>query len=357
MKTALFMLKRTLRRWPVFLLLLLAPVFAVQLSGAQETPPAGLYMPENDPVSARVAEHLLDNGFVLCDDPETMGERVRIGELDCGAVFPEGFADRVADGELEGCIRFYVSPTSYTPELYKSHVTAAVYREYAPYISAEAFSGTEVSEADVVAEYEAMFAGGHAFSFDVIVGDGMADPENIKARSLAMGAAAILMCTVVFAFCAEILEKSFRPMLGRLGLGRCVYSVLLPETLLNALWAALFGGAGLYLAGFPELVLPVFIYAALLTGVGTLFASLFKSAKLVYILLPIIVICSAALCPVYTDLALLVPAVENVRSLLPAYWLWLIPEDAWLWVLIAAAAFALGIFSVTITTRYIKRMK
>ncbi len=355
MKTAMFMLKRTLRRWPVLLLLLLAPIAAVYLSGTQSTPPAGLYMPEDSPISSRVAQHLLDHGYILCDDPETMRERVRLGELDCGAVFPEDFSHRVVHGQLDECIRFYQSPGSYTPELYQSHITAAVFKEYTPYLTAKAFQGTAVTTQDVVAEYEAMFASGPAFSFDVVIGDATTAPEDIRARSLAMGATAILLCAVVLAFCIEILERSFRPMLVRLGLRRCITSVLLPEIFCTTIEVALFSAAGLSLAGFSNLVLSGLIYTVLLTGFGLFFSTLFPNTKTAYVVLPLMVIGSAALCPIYTDPALLIPVVEHVRRLLPAYWLWLVSASPVMSLPIAVAVFALGLLCVSM--RYKKRNK
>ena len=339
-------LKRTLRRWIVFVLLLAAPIGAVQISGTETVPPVGLYMPESDPVSQRIAEHLLANGFVLCGDPDAMEELVQRGELNCGAVFSDHFAQRIAEGDVEGCVTFYRSPSSYTPELYKSHVAAAVFREYVPYISASAFDGTEVTQQQVIEAYEAMFAQGYVFSFDVLLSDESREPADVKTRSLAMGAVAILLCTVMFALCAGTMEHSFRTMVGRLGLRKCLTAVVLPETLLNILWASASGGAGLYLAGYPELIVPFVIYGVVLSGVGLILASAFGKASRMYVVLPILVICSAALCPIYTDLALLVPAVETVRCMLPVYWFWLIPGKPVLWALIGAVALAAGFGAV-----------
>lgn len=295
-------------------------------------------MPDNDPVTQRIADYLLANGFVLCDDPDEIRESVRTGKLDCAAVFPEGFTRRLTAGNLDGCVEFYRAPASYMPDLYKGHVAAAIYREYVPYISAEAFEGTNVSGAEVVAAYEAMFAEGYVFSFDVLLGDKSQEPQDLKTQYLAMGATAILQCAVAFAFCAGTLEHSFRAMIGRLGLRKSLRAVVLPETLFNALWTAVFGGLGLWLAGYPELTVPFGIYSLLMFGTGLLFAAVLGTAHRVYVLLPVLVISSVALCPVYTDLALMIPAVEAVRCLLPAYWFWLIPRMPVLWAAIAVVA-------------------
>ena len=78
MKAVWVILRRSLRRWMVFLLLLAAPVTAAQLSKTETPPPAGLYMPENDPVSQRIAAHLTANGFIRYQKPDALAELVRM---------------------------------------------------------------------------------------------------------------------------------------------------------------------------------------------------------------------------------------------------------------------------------------
>lgn len=343
--------KRILRRWTVFLLLLAAPVLAVQVSRSEEPPPAGFCMAQEDAITGRIAQHLLQNGFVEYADPTRIPELVRRGELDCGAVFPENFGKAVSEGDLSESIIFYASPSSYLPELYKSHITAAVFRECVPYISAEAFADTEVTQEAVLQAYQAMLDEGYAFSFDVVTAEGTAAPAQVKSRSVAMGAAAILLLTVLLALCAGTVENSFDTMLPRLGLRKAVTAVLLPEILMNALCAAVFCGVGFVLAGLPDMVLPTAVYCLLLCGVGLLLTAVFRTAGRIHVLLPVLVIGAAALCPIYVDLAPMIPAVAAVRPMIPAYWLWQIPDAPILWAVAAATVFAAGVLSVILRYR------
>lgn len=340
------LVKRAVRRLAVFVLLLIGPIVAVQVAAVENPPSAGFYMEARDPASARVAEYLLNNGFVAVEEKGAIAELVRLGELDCGAEFPDDFGSRVAEGSLEECITFYTSPSSFSPGLYQNHVAAAVFREYAPHMTSTLFKGTAVAPEEVVAEYEAMFAKGYAFSFDVETVSGGVEPENVKARALAVGASAILLCTVLFVLCAEIVESSFKTVLPRIGWKKSVAAVLIPETVLNTLLAAAACGTGMFAAGLPELVLPVVLHSLLLSGTGMILVAVLQSAKRVYALLPILVIGSVALCPIYTDAALVIPAVAMLRKMLPAYWLWLIPEAPGLWTPISVLVFVVGILSV-----------
>ena len=335
--------KRAIRRLLIFILLLAAPVLAAQLSKSETPPPCGFYFAETTPVTQRIEGHLLKNGFIACSDPEIMAQQVRWGELDCGIVFPRDFSQKVAQGQLKESITVYVSPVSYTPMLYKSHVAAAVFREYVPYICASAFEGTPVTREAVLAEYEAMFAQGYAFSFDVLPLSGKTAAQADKSRSLSLGAASITLLAFLLALAAETAQQAMTQLLPRLGLRRTITAVLLPETGITLLLAAIFGGSGLALAGFPELMLPTAVYCAAVWGLGLIAYGILWSAKKVYVLLPVLVIAAAALCPIYTDLTLVLPWLERVRAVIPAYWLWCIPEQLGLWLVTAVAVLAAGI--------------
>lgn len=349
--------KRSLRRLLIFLLLLAAPVLAAQLSKSETPPPCGFYMAETTPVTQRIEAHLLQNGFIACPDPEAIAQQVRWGELDCGIVFPQDFSQKVVQGQLKESITVYVSPVSFAPMLYKSHVAAAVFREYVPYICASAFEGTQVTQEAVLAEYEAMFAQGYAFSFDVLPLSGKPDTQAGKNRSLSLGAAAITLFAFLFALAAETAQRAVTQLLPRLGLRKTVTAVLLPETGITLLLAAIFGGGGLALAGFPELMLPTAVYCVAVWGLGLIAYSILWSAKKLYVLLPVLVIAAAALCPIYTDLALVLPWLERVRSVIPAYWLWCIPEQQGLWGVIATVVLAAGVSLIVLRCRTLLKFK
>ena len=338
--------KRLLRRLLIFILLLAAPVLAVCVGKAESPPPAGFYMAEASPMADRIRQQLLQNGFVAVADPERLPEQVRLGALSCGVVFPNDLSQRVALGQLEKCITVYVSPSSFAPTLYQSHAAAAVFREYVPYLCATAFQGTAVTQEAVLAEYEAMFAQGYAFSFDVVPAEGTV-AQGGKSKSVAMGAAAIVLLGVLTVLAAETAQR-FIAMLPRLGLRKSLAGILLPETGIMILFAAAFGGGGLALAGFPELVLPMAIYCIAIWGIGLLCYGILGSVQNIYVLLPVLVIAAAALCPVYTDLSLVLPWLARVRLAVPAYWLWCIPDGLGLWTALSLAALAAGVFSINL---------
>ncbi len=346
--------KRALRRILLFALVLTAPVFAANVSRSEIQPPAGFYLKETDAITQRIAQHLTDNGFIVCTDPSELPELVRRGQLDCGVIFPENFSELIRNGQLHESIGFYISPSSYGADLYKGHVSAAVFKEYVPYISSAAFEETPVTQEEAVNKYFQMFEQGYAFSFDITTLDA-APPETVKNRSLVMGAAAIALFAAALLLGAEIAGRAFMQMLPRLGLRKTVFSLLLPELLLNLFLSALFCGCGLWLSGFPELIVPAALYTLAVCGTGLIGYAVMPSAKAVYVTLPVLVLCSVALCPLYIDLSLILPAVATLRLFLPPYWLWCIPEALPLWLLVAPLLFTAGIAAIVL--RYRKLLK
>jgi len=346
MKYALFALKRSLGR-PLFALLLLLCAAAIPLAGmAARTvalPSAGVYSPDDCAETQRITDYLLDNGFLLFDDPTEMARQVETGTLDCAAILPAHLDRRMTDGELEGCVEWIISPTSFAPSLFQSHLSAALYREYAPYLTSPIFEETEVTRDEVFRSYEQMFEEGYAFSFDVLTADGGREPARMKDRSLMLGAASILLCALTLSSCGELMGSQFREMLGRLGLKQTLNELVFPGLLVRTLLIAGAGCAGLLAAGTVDLIPTLTVYVFLLTGVGLTLAALLPSTRHLYVLLSVLVICSMALCPIFTDPALFSPTLEAVRVLLPTYWLWLIPSAILLWAA-GAAAVCVGSF-------------
>ena len=349
--------KRALRRLLIFLLLLVAPLLAVQVSTAETSPPAGFYLAEKTPSAERVREHLLKNGFVSLDDPEMLLEQVRQGTLDCGAIFPEDLTERITQGKLKQSVKIYASPSSFSPDLYKSHVAAILFREYVPYICAAAFEETPVTREEVLAEYEAMFAQGYVFSFDVVTAGHVPEGQIFKNKSMALGATAILLLAVLFALVAETVDRTLTQLLPRLGLRKSITKILLPEMVVNLVFAAIFAGGGLALAGLTEYWLPTAIYCVSVWGCGLALYGILWSAKRIYVLLPVLVIAAAALCPIYTDLSILLPWLERVRLVLPAYWLWRIPDALGLWTAISLAVLFGGIGLIALRCRWLHKYK
>ena len=126
---------------------------------------------------------------------------------------------------------------------------------------------------------------------------------------------------------------------------------------MKKLLAAVFAGGGLALAGLPELWLPTAVYCVAVWGCGLWIYGILWSAKSSYVLLPVLVIAGAALCPIYTDLRIVLPWLERVRMALPAYWLWRVPDALGLWTAISLLIVTGGAALIAMRCRWILKYK
>lgn len=347
MRPLTFAFRRTLRSVSFLLLLLLcgAGIFLSSLAPAAGTPPpAGVCDLCGSEETDRILSFLTENGFRVFSDPEEMEELVRQGELDCALTLPADLDIRIRENRPEGALRFVSTPSSYTPELSRNLAAAALFRELAPYITAGQLTGTDLTAEEMAEAYSAMFGEGFAFSFELLEADGSPIPHDIRSRNLVMGAAAILLTVLLPASLSELTGAEFLAMAGRLGLPRAMKTVLLPAAAVRALLALAvtvlallaghWAGSGCCLSLIPAAV----IFILLLPSVGLLLSALLPGPRQMHVLLPLLTAAALALCPIFTDPALLFPAAGAVRVILPAQWLWFIREAPLPWLIAAIAA-------------------
>ncbi len=342
-----------------FLSILLLTVVAVFLLGrydlAANEPHAGVCDLSGSEEGARVTATLLENGCIRFEDPVEMERLVGSGRLDCCLILPTDLADRLKSGDLAESVRFVQSPSSYMPDVYRNFAAAALFRERAPYIAADAFVGTEVGADEVLQAYFSMYEDGYAFAFDVVTQSGTAVSENGKAQSMLYGAISVLVLVLTLSSASQVLNRTFYEVSRRIGYRSGVRTVLIPNMLVRAFLISVALSLSLLLAGVREgreyclhLIPSVLIYVLLLCGFGFLVAAILPRREHMLILLPILVTASLALCPIYSDLALLSPALAVVRNVLPSYWLWLIGDSFILWTAVALLIVALAIGALTV---------
>ena len=162
MKILLFSLKRTLRT-PLYFLFLLAvallPPLFYHMARTTDYLPAG-YAAEDpsDPASAQVIAYLKDAGFLAFPSEEELTEAVVRGRVDAGVIIPAGLTDLLRAGHFRKIIRFFATPTSSFPDLWREHACTALFAVYAPYLSAELLKDAGFSEEEVLDAYDGLMS-------------------------------------------------------------------------------------------------------------------------------------------------------------------------------------------------------
>ncbi len=329
----LIALKRCLRTvyFPVLLCVLALVLCIMPRIGREEKiPPAGVCDLDGSATTEQIIAMLSENGFVLYPDEDSLRADVTSGVLDCGAIFPCGFSAMVEENRVDGVVTFLTAPLSHAPGMYRNHLTAAVFAQIAPIISAEAFDASGVSKEDVTAKYREIAEGGLMFTFRVESASGEAPSSEMGARSYTMGAAALLIFAMMMHSICHILQYDVKPLGMHLGRGRTVLSAVLPALSVRVAGICLAVLAATVVSGDGILseLLPALVLYTLLLGTGSLLVLSFAplggtdGGKL-RILTFFVLLAALVLCPILYDAALLFPWVWVLRLLCPPYWLWL----------------------------------
>lgn len=327
-------LKRAVRSvyFPVMLAVFAAVVYFAPSVGSEEgLPVAGICDLDGSEISSRVVAYLTENGYEACPDETALRERIESGEYGCGAVIPCGFGELVAEGEADGAVTFIVTPTSYAPELYKNHIAAAVYKECAPYITASALDGTVITFDDVYEKYSEMMEEGVLFSFDEQLSDTDALQKTEREKTYTLAAVSFLIFALMMYSASDVQRHDIAPLSCRIGMKKTVVSAVIPDLLVRgagvilAYCAAAF--ARLHTAGdalLTEMVSEVALYVVLSAAFSVLAVTVFADTARMSAVTFYLLVFSLLLCPIYLDVALVVPLLGKLRAVLPPYWLWML---------------------------------
>lgn len=327
-------IKRTARSvyFPVLLLVFgLAVYFAPMLGDEEGLPTAGVVDLDGGEVSSRIVKALCEAGFELCEDEETLREMIGAGQYDCGVVLDRRIGEKIAEGELDGVAEFIETPTSFASALYQNHVVAAVYTEYAPYITASFLPETEITEAEVLAEYHRRVEEGFLFTFSVEYTDGgEVQSEDERARTYTLAAVALLVFALMMYSVCDVLRFDIVPLCGRIGMKKTLFSAVIPTMAVRVVGVILtFATAAelLYSATessvLRELFGAVAVYTVLAASFAVVMAAALANTGRIQILSLYLLVVSLVLCPIYFDVSMLLPWIDAVRYMTPPYWLWL----------------------------------
>ena len=345
----LLAVKRTLRSvyFPVLLIILAFSLTAsVSLGQSESMPVAGVCDLDGSISSIRITEYLCENNYTVCPDEETLRQRIASGEYNCGVVIPAGFDSMLYAGQLENAVTFIASPTSFLRGIYENHVTAAIFSELAPIISANSMTDVDITTDEVVEKYRDLFDEGSPFSFDIqYVGAEQATDSNVnysRARSYSLAIAALLIFVMLMYSVCELVSGDIKSVSHRIGMKNILLHSVIPGMSVRItgimLAAALSAVVSIPLNKSNELggiLLPILAYCLAVTAFAFFAAALLADAAKLQILTFFIFISALVLCPVYVDISLFVPWAEYVRLLAVPYWLW-IYADSMIYAIILA---------------------
>lgn len=267
--------------------------------------------------------------FLAFDEREEMIREIENGALECGFVLPEGFYENIAKGKLMRQIELFYSPSSTAHKISYEVVFSYLFRNLSDYVlpryideSVErgVFTGEEAGLAreNLLAIKEKYDGGGNTFSFSYEqVGGGGEEAE--ASLSAVRGWIAVLVFFLSLLGLADCLKAD---ELAR-GLNRRNRARVRECSLDISIFASvLFGGLLLVLWGrgesvFMELKALGVYFIALQLYIRCL-KLLIKRPETVYGLMPVLVLGSLLLCPVFIRIETYLPAAALLKKLFPA---------------------------------------
>ncbi|MBR6270956.1 MAG: hypothetical protein IKR26_02225 [Lachnospiraceae bacterium] len=325
MSKIVFHLKKTVLS-PVFIIFLviimLLPPFlglAGQNTGLR---PAGFaFEGRPDDEGVRLAGYLQESGFVEYDSTEKLSDDVECGNLDAGVIIPQNLTERLSSGGYEESLTFVCSPVSDFPELRKGQVVSALYAVYAPYISAKILEEYGIDRNEPAETYHSLMSGDRLYTFELSTVDGAMVLENNRSdRFFLFGLSLLLFLCSWFCIASPLCSDS-RRLTDRISYRRAFLAVYVPGAAVRALiiWGA--SAVACLIAGKAGFILPTGVYMTALT-VFCAFLSLVPGSNLKTALVFLLATSSTALCPLFIDITLSIPAVSFLRPLAPPFWLW-----------------------------------
>lgn len=318
-----FTFKRVLRDVPFIILLaaiLIISVLAYKAGESIKTPPYGYTCGASGEDAERLCKEFDAAGFVRCESAEELKKEIGAAHLDCGIIIDGNFTDRVTGGNLEEALTLVTSPETLLPELCRLQAVSVVTAIYAPHVTYDSMNGNADYET-VRKTYDDMLSNGALFTFDLSDSDGILTVDHTRSINLFKGSLAILIFISTWIGCCRPAYIHACDMKKRLTSKGAYMRVMLPEILIRVLMIMAVASVPCILAGQSALIPVTLIYSIIAVLTGIIAVMILPDSWLIIVTV-FVMILSLGLCPVFTDLAELMPALGNIRKILIPYLMW-----------------------------------
>ena len=347
----LLLQKRQLHHITLTALLILIPVTALiaqQIPAMQEQtiPRVGIVLTDEDELAVKTANALSHNQksveFYLCDSIEQLQNDILNKDADCGYVFSEGLTAKLDKKSYKGCISLLKSTPGMIPALSSEILFSEMFRIYGKNIVTNYIAKDDLfSElrADAISkageQYDYYLNGAATFHInfrtlgqDVTeVSDDLASVADTSSAAAfpVRGILAVILFMSGLLGCIQWLKDSengvFAPMsYAFIHISRFLY-ILAPVLLFacSSLLTIYISGVQ---TGLLHEVIGMVLYTILILAFCILITFFVPKSMILVSLLPVLILGSLILCPVFINMAQFVPIVNIINKLfIPFYYL------------------------------------
>lgn len=341
------LLKRQLKNIVLVIFLIGLPLSAFIISHIPKalesgTPRIGIVLQDADPISVSTANKLFSDSSVMefyaSTSVDELYNSIENGDTDCGYVFSKGLTTKLDSKSFKGCITLIKSSSDFISSISNEVVFSALFYGYGKNIASNfiqdnpLFSSVKTSALKMYAEKYDYYVNGAAtfhIDFDTLTNNGDIDTltaiEVEKSSFPIRGVLAILIFIAGLFGCVQWLKDSengvFAPMSYSFQhISRILY-IMIP-TILFATSALI----TIYLAGVQVSLGVEFksmsLYILLIMAFGLLLSYIIRKSTLLISLLPVFIIGSLVLCPIFINISTFLPVANILNKLfLPYYYL------------------------------------
>ena len=326
--------KRLYRSLPFLLsliLLTLTVTASLYCDRAVTSPRAGVVTNGTGEHTDAMMERLIEYGFILYENEQTLRDALQNGTVDCGAVFPADIEQRITTPHLDGSILFLYSPTTSLPDLFRLELVTELLTEAAPYFSVPILKQLAPSadlSHEIAERYQYELLNGTGFVFDLETISGKEPTTTGFGISLATAALSLFLFLLPLIQSCRLYDRSYTAIENRIGKRKALLTVFLPEALVSLLTTLALVSLLIPLAAsvsgqtaFAHRLLPALFTAILHAALGLILPLIFRKTDTLQMLAVPVLLLTVALCPLFFDFAIIAPAIDTVRLFLPTYWL------------------------------------
>jgi len=343
----LLLLKRQLKNIVLLIFLIGLPLCAfitTHIPKALESgvPRIGIVLLDNDSTSVSTTNALLSDRSVLefyaCNSADELYKSIENGDTDCGYVFSKDLTNQLDSKSYKGSITLIKNSSEFISSLSNEIVFSALFRVYGKtiatnYINESAlFSPIKTSAIKMANEKYDYYVNGAAtfhINFDTLSNNGDTTSLNTieveKSSFPIRGILSILIFIAGLFGCVQWLKDSengvFAPMSYSFKrISRILYIII--PTLLFSLSALI----TIYLSNIQRSpwveIKSMFLYILLIIIFCSILSYIIRKSTLLISLIPIFIIGSLVLCPIFINVASFLPVANILNKLfLPYYYL------------------------------------
>ena len=342
--------KRQLKNKAFTLLLMIMPVYTLIISNIPQMtedshPRVGIIMSDEDITTVHTVQKLVDGQYALefyiAESYQQLVEDVISGRTECGYMFSKNMTDKLDQKQYAGSIIAIKNSSSLLSSLSNEVVFSTMFRIYAKTIASryvgesEIFTDVRTEALEIVSKnYDFYIDGAATFHIDfqtLAVTGKDAIQNDIEVRTSSFPVRGILSILIYLSglfgtiqWLKDCENGIFSTMSYSFRNSSRVIYVLIPTVLISISSVMTMMAAGVHTSLVVELVMMV-IYVIANAVFSTCMSYVVPSSKRMVSTIPIFIIGSLTLCPVFIDITTYLPIAAWLNKLfLPYYYLtWL----------------------------------